>query len=96
MDEGRDYLDGLSDAIAQDDPREVQRWAMTKLVAQLVKARNDRGYTQAEVADRMGLSERRLAELEQRPWSASFTRVLAYACALGVEVGIVAETRVAA
>ena len=58
----------------------------TKIVVQLRKVRETRGLTQAEVAGRMGLPPDAVAEIERRPWAASFARILAYAGALGVEL----------
>ena len=81
---------------AETRPEAVAEWEATKVVALLRKARIERGLTQAEVAARMGLSLRRVVEIERRLWSASFGRVAAYARAVGAEVSIVGGLPLAA
>lgn len=84
-------MDDLTDEQAKTDPREVDEWEAMKVVAWLLKTRKDRGLTQAEVAARMGIPQQRVAEIERRPWGVGFGRIVAYARALGVEVGIVGD-----
>ena len=86
-----DNLDMLDDVTAEEaklNPTAASEWKAMKLVAELIKARKDLGLTQADVAERMGLPQQRVAEVERRPWSASFGRVLAYARAIGIELGV--------
>lgn len=81
-----DMLDDVAAYRAETQPEVAHEWAATKIVVQLRKARDDRGLTRADVAARMGLSEARVAEVERRPWTVGFARILAYASALGIEV----------
>lgn len=87
--EEKDFLDEMTEAIADGNRAELDEWEATKLVASIAKARKDRGLTQAEVAERMGVAQQHVARLENRPWGAGFGRVLAYARAVGVEVRVV-------
>jgi len=86
-----DNLDMRVDLTAEEaksNPAAASEWQAMKLVAELIKARKDIGLTQADVAARMRLPQQRVAEVERKPWSASFGRVLAYARAIGVELGV--------
>ena len=66
-------------------------WAAIKLVTRLRGLREAQGLSHAEVATRMNVAHAAVARLERRPWGVGFTRILAYAQAVGVEVGIVGE-----
>ena len=94
--EERDLLEDLTDEQAKTDPNARGEWETMKLVADLTKARKDKGLTQGQIAERMGVAQQRVAEIERRPWGVGFARVVTYARAIGVEVGIVGEVRVAA
>lgn len=91
-----DMLDDVTAHEAETRPEATAEWEATKMVALLRKARVERGLTQAEVAARMGLPPGRVAEIERRPWSANFGRIVAYARAVGAEVGIVGGLPLAA
>lgn len=91
-----DFLDEMSQTIAAGDGGERDEWEAAKLVAHIAKARKALGLTQAQVAERMGVAQQYVARLENRPWGAGFGRVIAYARAVGVEVGIVGHSAEAA
>jgi len=56
-------------------------------LAPILKAfRKTRGLTQAELAQRLGITQQALSQLEASPCSASFERLLALFCALDVEL----------
>ena len=94
--EEKDFLDEMVEAIADGDQAELEEWEATKLVSLIAKARKDKGLTQAQVAERMGVAQQHVARLENRPWGAGFGRILSYARAVGVEVGIVGDLAKAA
>ena len=81
-----DMLDDVAAYRAETQAEVAHEWAATKFVVQLRKVREDRGLTHTDVATRMGLAEARVAEIEGRPWTVGFARILAYADALGVEL----------
>lgn len=87
----RDMLDDLTDEEAETDPRAHDDWEAMKIVARLAKVRRDRGQSQADVAARMGIAQQHVARIENRPWGVGFGRIVAYARAVGVEVGIVGD-----
>lgn len=94
--EERDMLDDLTDEQAETDPNARGEWETMKLVVELIKARKEKGLTQADVAQRMGVVQQRVAEIERRPWGVGFARIVTYARAIGVEVGIVGDLAEAA
>ncbi len=89
-----DMLDDVAAFRAEAEPEVAFGWSATKIVSQLRQMRETRGWTQGDVAARMGLPQQRVAEIERRPWAASFARVLAYADALGVELMVREEAAV--
>lgn len=86
-----DMLDDVAAYRAQTEPEAARGWAAIKLVSQLCAIREAQGLSRADVAARMNVAPAAVARLEGRPWGAGLTRILAYAQALGVEVGIVGE-----
>jgi HTH-type transcriptional regulator/antitoxin HipB len=52
----------------------------------LVAFRKKQGLTQAEMAQRTGVSQQALSALESKPHRASFERLLSYLSALNVEI----------
>lgn len=89
-----DYLDEVVALRARTEPQIAGKWAATKIVVQLRKTREDRGITQAQIAERLGVSQPHVARLERTPWSANFARILAYAEALGIELAPLEAVRV--
>lgn len=83
-----EFLDQLVEDRAETDPRIRQEWASMQLMIALRKEREAQELTQAQVAERMGLPQSRITEIERRPWSASLSRILSYASAIGIEVGV--------
>lgn len=92
----KDMLDDLTEEQAKTDPNARGEWETMRLVVELVRARKDRGLTQEQVAERMGVVQQRVAEIERKPWSVGFARIVTYARAIGVEVGIVGDLAEAA
>jgi transcriptional regulator with XRE-family HTH domain len=92
----RDYLDEVVDLSCRRDEEFRADWAARQLVLELAQRRAELGLTQQEVADRMGVSRPRVAEIENGGTNASFQRIAAYANALGMrlEANRVAEPRV--
>lgn len=58
-----------------------------RIIAMLKEARIAQGLTQAQVAERMGVTQGRVAEIENDPWPDPYVSTLAaYAHALGGEI----------
>jgi HTH-type transcriptional regulator / antitoxin HipB len=57
-----------------------------QLTAHLRAARHDRGLTQTELAQRLGISQARYARIEARPGTIATAQLLAVLTALGLEV----------
>jgi predicted XRE-type DNA-binding protein len=83
-----DMLDEIAADRAEVEPGTLEQWAAVKLVQDICEARIKRGLTQAQVAEKMGVPQPRVADVERRPWSVSLARIFAYAQAVGVEVGV--------
>ncbi len=58
----------------------------TQLASILAAFRKQRGLSQAELAQRLGITQQALSELEREPQTASTTRVMQYCAMLGVEM----------
>ena len=86
-----DMLDDVAAYRARIEPEVAHGWAAIKLVTALRGIRESEGLSHADVAARMNVAPTAVARLERRPWGVGFTRILAYAQAIGVEVGIVGE-----
>lgn len=78
-----DFLDDAVQHRASREPAVAGEWAATKVVMRLRRAREQKGLTQAQVAERLGVAPWRVADLERRPWNASFARIHDYARAIG-------------
>lgn len=81
-----DYLDELIETSRKQDPSFSAGWRDAEARISLSILRKEANLTQEEVAKRMGVARPRVAELESRPFSVSFGRMLAYADALGVPI----------
>lgn len=81
-----DYLDELIESSRNQDPAFAAGWRDAEVRISLALLRKEANLTQEEVAKRMGVARPRVAELESRPLSVSFGRMLAYADALGVPI----------
>lgn len=86
---GRDDLDKLIDDLAQDDPGLELRVAAAlerrELARQLAARRREAGFTQTEVADRMGTSQGQVARFESGA-DTRMSTVARYAAAVGATV----------
>jgi transcriptional regulator with XRE-family HTH domain len=78
-----DYLDHLIDKARQDVEGFAQAWEPIEVMHELIRLRLDQGLTQEEVAQRMHIARPRVAEMEKRPESVSFRRIVAYSNAVG-------------
>ena len=91
----KDYLDELIEDSCQD-PGFAEAWKIEEARIALALLRKEANLTQDEVAKRMGVARPRVAELERRPLSVSFGRMIAYADAVGIPIEkIVRELRLA-
>lgn len=85
----RDDLDQLIDDLAQDDPgirlRIAAAFERRELARQLAGRRRDAGFTQTEIASRMGTSQGQVARFESGA-DTRLSTVARYAAALGVTV----------
>lgn len=86
----KDYLDELIEK-SGDDPKFAAKWKEAEARIAISAFRKEANLTQEEVARRMGVARPRVAELESRPLSVSFGRMLAYADALGIPVERIAK-----
>ena len=86
---GRDDLDKLIDDLAEDDSGLQLRVAAAlerrELARQLATRRRDAGFTQTEVADRMGTSQGQVARFESGA-DTRMSTVARYAAAIGATV----------
>ena len=87
----KDYLDELIEESCKD-PSFARKWMAAETRIALVVLRKEANLTQAEVAKRMGVARPRVSELESKPLSVSFGRMLAYAGALGVLIETIARS----
>ncbi len=88
-----DYLDEVVALRAESEPELAGQWAATNVILRIRKIREERGITQAQVAERMGLPQPHVARIERRPWTTSFARILAYAQAVGVDLSVTEPER---
>lgn len=86
----KDYLDELIEK-SSEDPRFAAKWTEAEARISLALLRKEANLTQEEVAKRMGVARPRVAELESRPLSVSFGRMIAYSNALGVPIERIAN-----
>lgn len=89
--QGQDWLDSVIQERIASDPEFARLWPESEAGLRLVAMRKDAGLTQAEVAERMGVSQPRVAEIERRPNRVSFGRMQKYLAAVGRRVEFVAE-----
>lgn len=82
----KDYLDDLIEESLTIDPEFAKVWPAAEARISFATLRKEAHLTQEEVAVRMGVARPRVAELESRPLSVSFGRMLAYANAINVPI----------
>ncbi len=78
-------LEQVKDARAAADSEYAAERPKIDAIERLIDFRIAQGFTQAEVARRMGVPAPRVSVLESKPWDATWERVHAYAKALGVD-----------
>lgn len=86
-----DMLDDVAAYRARTEPEVAHAWAAIRLVTRLRGLREESGLSHSDIAARMAVAPAAVARLERRPEGVGFTRLLAYAHALGVEVDVVGE-----
>jgi transcriptional regulator with XRE-family HTH domain len=79
-------LDQLKNKAQAAHPENADLWAASDFIKDLICIRLRKKLTQREVADRMGLPQSRVSDIESRGERASLIRIIAYARALGVEI----------
>jgi len=82
----KDYLDEVVEKECREDPEFAAEWAELQGRKALARLRRNRHLTQAAVAERMGLPQSRVAEIERSPGKVSFARIVAYAKVVGISV----------
>jgi len=87
----KDYLDELVEGECREDAQFAAEWAELQARKALARLRRDQHLTQAAVAERMGLPQSRVAEIERSPGKVSFARIVAYAKAVGISVEEIAN-----
>jgi len=87
----KDYLDEVVERECREDSEFATKWAELQARKALARLRLDHHLTQAAVADRMGLPQSRVAEIERSPGKVSFSRIMAYAKAVGISVEEIAQ-----
>ncbi len=90
----RDWLDEMIDERIKEDPAFAIEWAKAEQRLHLAKLRKDSGKTQAQIAEIMGVTQPRVAEIERHPDRVSFARIQRYMQAIGgtIELKLVRET----
>lgn len=66
--------------------RSSQMQVLRELVDALIRRRRERGLSQAEVADRIGTSQRTLSQLENRAHDPKLSTAVAWAEAVGLRL----------
>lgn len=90
----KDWLDEMIEEQIKEDPDFAIEWAKAEQRLHLAKLRKDSGKTQAQIAEIMGVTQPRVAEIERHPDRVSFARIQKYMQAIGgtVELKLVRET----
>jgi transcriptional regulator with XRE-family HTH domain len=83
-----DYLDQLIEE-SKKEPEFARAWAALQIVDKLARRREAMGLSQEEVAQRMNVARARVSEIEHRPERVAFSRILAYANAVGAELEVI-------
>jgi len=81
----KDFLEILGDDLEAVDPTYRQDRQKERAVSELITLRMSLGLSQRQVAERMGLPQQRVTEIEGRPWRATWERIHAYARAMGAD-----------
>lgn len=91
----KDWLDEMIEEHIAIDPEFAVLWAEAEQRLALAKLRKESGKTQAEIAEIMGVTQPRVAEIERHPSKVSYGRIQKYMQAIGgkVELSLVKEKR---
>jgi DNA-binding XRE family transcriptional regulator len=84
--EEQDYLDWRAELMSDPETKALyeEEAAKKELWLQLVEARQDAGLTQAQMAERLGVSQSQVARIEKRGYdSYTLTTLRRYVAALG-------------
>ncbi|MGV3616122.1 MAG: helix-turn-helix domain-containing protein [Fimbriimonas sp.] len=81
----KDYLDELIEESCKD-PSFAAKWAEEEVRIELAMMRQRAGLTQKQVADKLGLPQPRIAEIERHPGRVSLSRLQKYMKAIGGEI----------
>jgi len=84
----KDHLDELIEA-SREDPEFAAIWKESEARLALARLRKESNLTQQQVADRMGVSRPRVAEIERHPLRVSLGRMMRYAEAIGTSLAAV-------
>lgn len=84
-----DWLQELNETRAKSDPEYAAITRRTDMMHRLLVRRRDLGLTQEDMAERLGLSRVRVAQIESRPHRASLDMVARYAEAVGAHLDLV-------
>jgi predicted XRE-type DNA-binding protein len=90
MNEERDYLDEVID-MRKDEPGMAEEMAAAEMRVRLATLRQGAGLTQRQLAERMGVPQPRVAEIEKHPERVSFGRIEAYVKATGGRIELVSS-----
>lgn len=85
----QDDLDRYIESRIARDQEFAILWEESSLSAELQRRRTEMGLTQMEVAQKMGVSQPRVAEIEKRPLHVRTQRLMAYLDALQARLQIV-------
>lgn len=83
----RDYLDEAIEESCKD-PEFAAMWAEEELRIELAVMRQKAGLTQKQVAEKLGLPQPRIAEIERNPGRVSLSRLQKYMAAIGGKVSL--------
>ncbi|MFM9873736.1 MAG: helix-turn-helix domain-containing protein [Fimbriimonadaceae bacterium] len=89
----RDWLDEMIEERIQIEPEFAHEWAKAEQRLHLAQLRRESGKTQTQIAEIMGVTQPRVAEIERHPHRVSFARLQRYMHAIGgtVELKLVRE-----
>lgn len=79
----KDFLDEVIEERLASDSEFAEQWPAADLRIQLITLRKESKLTQGEVANKMNISQPRVAEIERHPERVSLGRVLQYLQAVG-------------
>ena len=84
-----DFLDSVIEERSANDEEFAEQWSVSAIRLALARIRKRAGLTQAQLAERMGVPQPRIAEIERDPTKVSFGRILEYLSAAGASLSII-------